>query len=220
MKTTAAIKAFINAQINKHPQIHPWLSDWSPDHETQIQIDTNGLEPCFATPEAKSPTHWEDDDHYEYRNIRIPYGAMTPNPSFYDRELLGPVHTRWQYLGTSGWNWRLKKSMWVGFDFDSIVNHIEGLSAAQLQEALNRAKELNYVVARTSKSGEGFHLLVPLNPHPTTRTHTEHKQLANHVLSRMSKDCDFDFETAADVGGGILWHWERGLRENGLGIIN
>jgi len=219
---TQTIKTFIDAQIRKHPQIHPWLGDWTPDHETQINIDTTGLEPCFATDEAfmrNKPTHWTDEENYEYRPTRIPFGAMTNNPTFHDRQVNGPIHHRWKYIGTTGWHWKQKKSMWVGFDFDAL-NHKEGLTPEQLQEVLNRAKELPYVVARTSKSGKGIHLLVYLDPQPTTRTHTEHSQLANFVINRMSKDCGFDFHASADVCGGILWHWERNLNDYGLKRID
>ena len=208
-------KAFINARIREHPQIAPWLGDWSPDDETQIQIDTTDLEPCYASLRDTKPSHWTDGT-YEYRNIRIPYGAMTDNPTFNDRQVIGPIHERWQYIGTTGWNWAQKKSMWVGFDFDSIANHNEGLTAEQLQTVLDRARELNYVTARTSKSGKGIHLIVRLNPQPITRNHHDHAQLAKHVLSRMSDDCGFDFHAAADCCGGILWHWQKGLNDAGL----
>ena len=125
------IKRFIDARIREHPQIEPWLGNWSPDHETQINIDTTDLEPCYRTDESfrkDKPTHWIDEEGYEYRQIRIPFGAMTDTPSFRDREMFGPIHQRWQLIGTTGWNWREKKSMWVGFDFDATDNHVAGLS--------------------------------------------------------------------------------------------
>jgi len=217
------IKQFIEARIREHPQIEPWLGNWSPDHETQINIDITGLEPCSPNYEAflrDKPTHWCDDEGYEYRPIRIPYGAMTDSPSFRDREVMGPIHERWQLIGTTGWNWREKKSMWVGFDFDAISNHTEGLSSETLEEVKQRAFSLDYVKTRTSKSGHGIHLLVYLKPQQTTRNHREHSQLAKDVLSRMSDDCGFDFDAAADVGGGILWHWQRGLSDDGCKRIN
>ena len=210
------IKAFINTRIREHPQIEPWLGNWSPSHETQIKIDTTGLEPGYDSIRDTNPSHWIDSEGYEHRNIRIPFGAMTDNPIFRDRPVYGPIHERWQFIGTTGWNWKHRISEWVGFDFDSLTNHNKGLTPDQLQQVLGRAKELPYVVARTSKSGVGVHLLVPLNPQPATRTHTEHAQLAKHVLFRMSHDCDFNFRDAADCCGLILWHWEKNLNDAGL----
>jgi hypothetical protein len=211
-----AIKTIIERQIQLHPQIEPWLADWCADWETQINIDTTGLEPCYGKGWDKPPTHWVDDDGVEHRQIRIPHGAMTTTPHFRDRPVNGPIHERWALLGTSGWNWAAQKSMWVGFDFDSVANHAGGLNPATLAEIRDRVLELPYSVLRTSKSGAGYHVLVPLNPWITTRSHVEHAALAQDVLSRMSSDCDFDFHGSADCCGLILWHWQRGLGEDGL----
>lgn len=217
------IKTFIESQIQLHPQIEPWLADWSLDHETQINIDTAGLEPCYGGRHAAErfkqgrPTHWVDDEGTEHRQIRIPNTDKETGRLYYkDHPVYGPVHKRWQYIGTSGWNWREKKSMWVGYDFDSVANHSGGLDPDRLTEIRDRVLELPYATLRTSKSGKGYHVLVPLNPWATTLSHKQHSLLAEQVLGRMSRDCDFDFHGSVDCCGLILWHFERGLQNGGL----
>jgi len=216
---TETIKTFLESQIRLYPWLEPWLADWSSDHESQILIDTTGLEPCYANVEAvrrDKPSHWVDDDGTEHRNIRIPHKAMTTTPYFRDRPVIGPIHNRWQYVGSSGWNWREQKSMWVGFDFDSVANHTGGLDSGTLAEIRDRVLDLPYTTVRTSKSGKGYHVLVPLNPPVVARSHIEHTALAQDVLRRMGNDCDFNFHGSVDCCGLILWHWERGLKNGGL----
>lgn len=225
------IGSFLDHQIQLYPRLEEWLGDWEPGHETQIQVDPTGLHPVVTevvdgrTVEAidhsaKQPRYWIDDHNFQHRNIRIPYGSNTESPKFSDRKVLGNIYQHWKYLGTSGWHWKKQKSMSVGYDFDSVANHSGGLEPDQLQEVLNRALELPYVTARTSKSGKGFHLIVRLDPWISTRTHGEHAALAQDVLRRMSEDCDFQFHDAADCAGLILWHWEKNLNDNGLQRIN
>jgi hypothetical protein len=215
------IKQFIAAQIERHPQLEPWLADWEPGWESQIMADVEGLEPCYGKGLSEPPTHWIDSEGYEHRHIRIPHDAWS-EPHWRDRPVYGPIHRRWVLLGNTGWHWQQRKSMFVGFDFDSTANHKNGLAPDQLQEILNRALSLDYVVARTSKSGQGCHLLIPLNPWVSTRNHKHHASLAKYILERMSRDCDFDFISAADPNGigGNLWSYCRGLSNDGLRLIN
>lgn len=211
------IQAFIDARIREHPQLMDGpLSVWTPDHETQINIDPSGLEPSGL---GEKPTRWLTPDGDVIGHIRIPFGAYTDSPSFNDRRPNGAEHHYWAYIGTSGWNWKVQKSMWVGVDFDSATNHDGGLPAEQLEEIKLRAMALPYVRVRTSKSGLGTHLIIPLDPWITTRTHGEHAALAKDVLARISQGCGFDFRAGADCSGLILWHWQRGLTENGCKFI-
>lgn len=212
------VKIFVSNIKDKHPQCIDWLDEYSTDDETQINIDPTGLQPAAEWLQEPKERGWMlpniDCPELPYRlnHIRIPYNSNS-NPTWHDRDVQGPIHDRWNLFGTSGWNWAQKKSQWVGFDFDSVANHKQGLSAETLEEIKQRAFSLPYVIARTSKSGQGIHLIVRIDPQPTTRTHTEHASLASFVLNHMSSDCGFDFNAAADVGGGILWHWEKGMKD-------
>lgn len=210
------IKNFIAARIRETPQCGQWLSDWSIEHETQINIDPTGLEPCQW--QGTKPTRWEMPDGNSVGPIRIPYGAYTDSPTHRDYMPRGPIHHYWSAIGTTGWNWSEKKSMWVGFDFDAIEGHAAGVGIApdRLNEIKNRATSLPYVIARTSKGGKGLHLIVPLNPWIAAETHTEHSALAKHVLNRMSRDCDYPLYEGVDCSGLVLWHWAKEIAPNGF----
>jgi hypothetical protein len=208
------IARFIDQQIRLHPQLaHGPLAKWYPTHETQILIDSSGL-----VPDCDNRNLWFDDDGNEHRNIRIPYRAST-DPSFTDRFVDCCIAARWKYIGTTGWNWKGRTSRWVGFDFDSIANHTEGLQQEEIDEVLSRARQLPYVQARTSKSGKGIHLIAHLKQPVPTPTSREHRQLAAHVLRQMSRECRFDFKSSADVCGSVLWHWSHDLTEHGLQVL-
>lgn len=213
------IESFAAKIIEEHPQCTDWLDGYSTDFETQININPDGLEEAYSvdpTTKKLKQIGWTlpyEGSNYLVNHIRTPYGAMTNTPAWRDKPVHGPISTRWAYFGTSGWNWAQQRSYWVGFDFDSITNHTEGLSTDHLEEIKQRALSLDYVTARTSKSGEGIHLLVYLEPKPTTRNHNEHANLASFVLDRMSRDCGFNFRSAADCCGLILWHWQRNLED-------
>src|SRR5690606_20600531 len=138
--------SFIRARIKEHPQIEPWLGNWTPGFETQVNLCTEGLEPAYFDLSSR-PSRWLTPDGSVIGHIRIPSNANTQNPSFLDRKSNGDEHRYWGFIGTSGWNWQDRKSHWVGFDFDSITNHKQGLTSEQLTEILNRAKQLPYVTA-------------------------------------------------------------------------
>jgi hypothetical protein len=225
------IEQFTKAIIAEHPQCERWLHDYSTDFETQIlSADPTekpdwfrGLEPGFADKESfyrDRPTCWIDGNGNQLpTKIRIPYESYGI-PRWSDRAVRGQIDRVWHYFGTSGWNWRDLQSHWVGYDFDAIAGHSEGLSDEQLNEVRSRALQLPYVTARTSKSGNGLHLLVYFDDKPTTRNHGQHALLAKDVLNRMSKDCGYDFSTALDCCGLILWHFMKGMSANGCTSIN
>ena len=216
MNYKQTIEQFARWIVGEHSQCEAWLGDYTTDYETQIMLDKSGLISMDAYLGESGHTGWMmpcADHWYRVNDIRIPYGSNTDDPSWSKghSQVMGPVASRFWRFGTSGWNWANKKSHWVGYDFDSLANHSAGLTSDQLNEVLRRALDLPYVMARTSKSGQGIHLLVRLDPQPTTRNHTEHAQLAKYVLDRMSRDCGFDFLGSADCCGLILWHWQKGL---------
>jgi hypothetical protein len=208
------IKLSLEEAIVASPQIEPWLGNWTPHHETQINLDPTGLIDygVYVGEPGKHKGWWWPEYNCRVNHIRIPYDANT-EPQWNDRKPTCPIHEKFQFIGTSGWNWVEKQSEWVGFDIDSEKGHKSGLTDEQIAEATRRALELPYVVARTSKGGHGIHLLVYLDPKPTTRNHDEHAAVSEYVLSRMSSDCGFDFTNVVDCYGRILFHWEKGLKD-------
>lgn len=112
-------------------------------------------------------------------------------------------------IGVTGWNYKTKKSEFVGFDFDSITGHKKGLTEQQLNEVIEQAKKVNWITIRRSTSGNGLHLYIHLDPHVDTKDRMEHIKLSEFLLSQLSALVSFDFKSVIDKAGSILWIWSR-----------
>ena len=112
-------------------------------------------------------------------------------------------------IGTTGWNFKSRRSLGVGFDYDSLETHKSGsgVEADKLAHVIDVAKRVDYVEVRKSTSGTGYHLWVWFDPNnlPETANHTEHAALARAVLLKMSHDTGFDFAADVDCMGGNMW---------------
>jgi len=165
----------------------------------------------------------------EYRD-RVTWGLRSPrdrNSEFprvpkttYPVELLAHANA----FGSSGWN-ADGFSKWVGFDFDG-PNHSDGCTHKQLADVVDAVRRYSEtdpnVTLRTSKSGQGYHILYTFPERVPTRTGTHHQQLAAVVLNVMSERADFDFSSVVDCGGGgkVLFHWARNIAADGLTTLD
>jgi hypothetical protein len=123
-------------------------------------------------------------------------------------------------IGLTGWNWKEKCSMWVAFDFDSLVNHKQGLTESELKDIANAVSNIEWVTIRHSTSGKGYHIYVRLDPAIPTDNRAEHSALARAVLHRMTALTGYNFKDKIDVCGGNMWVWHRKMRgTNGLELI-
>src|SRR4029079_13432311 len=127
------------------------------------------------------------------------------NPWFKDYTLRFSLDDHALAIGSTGWNWKERKSYWAGFDFDSVVGHADGvgISDDDLNQVRERASVLPYVEVRKSTGGSGLHFYVLLNAIPTAN-HTEHAALARAVLAKLSSDAGFDFAAHVDACGGNM----------------
>ena len=193
-----AIKAFLETNGVNH------LAElYHAGMEVQVNVAQDGGEV-----EKTSKGKRYSDGISKWSNFRMPKGAMgVPESNDYD--------IRWDFakhvsdIGLTGWDFVNKCSRWVGFDFDSIVNHGEvGLTEAELQEVLNAVEQLEWATILRSTSGLGYHVYVYL-PDVKTKNHTEHAALGRALLARMSALTGHDFSSSVDVCGQILWVWSR-----------
>ncbi len=156
------------------------------------------------------------DGEYQYWNLRIPKKADT-EPVWRDYEMSWPFDLFAEGIGCTGWDWNKKKSLWVGFDVDSITGHAAGtgITDEELETVKEKAEALPYVEVRKSTGGKGLHFYVHFDGIPT-ENHTIHSALARCVLSMMSSATGFDFASQVDVCGGNMWIWHRKAnKENG-----
>src|SRR5688572_10359599 len=132
---------------------------------------------------------------------RIPRHGST-EPIDNDRDMMYPPELL-QQVGTSGWNWRDKKSEFVIFDFDSQQGHANGLKEEDLRMVCDAATSLDYVQVHRSKSGRGLHFYVELDGTVEAPTRKEHRLASKAVILQMSKDVGLDFSEKSDCEGVI-----------------
>jgi len=159
------------------------------------------------------------NDKETWYSFRIPKNAAT-FPEYSDTPMNYDLAAHAEAIGMTGWNWAEKRSIFVAFDFDSIVGHSQGLSLNELEEIKERASMIPWVTVRKSTSGSGIHLYVFLDFHEPVVNHTEHAALARAILNKMSSEAGFNFSAKVDVCGGVMWSWARKMEgTDGLTII-
>lgn len=163
--------------------------------------------------------HGWTDGLTTWKSFRIPWNAAT-KPEFEDTLLKWDLARHAEGIGMTGWDWMLKLSRWVAFDFDSIVSHKTGLTHSQLEEIEKQAAQVDWVSVRKSTSGNGIHFYIFLNPPIETVNHNEHAALARAVLGQLAAITGFDFINKVDICGGNMWVWHRKMQgTDGLKLI-
>jgi len=174
---------------------------YSYNRETQILVAADGGE--------KIKNGYRNSEGDEWFNIRI--ASRSAPVQRIDREYLKHIEA----IGMSGWDFVEHKSYWVGFDFDSILGHKQGLADVEIEKIVGEAKKVEWVELRYSTSGKGIHIYVPIHNCPSIPTRKEHIGLAKCILSNLSGLLSFDFKSKVDTCGTILWCWHRrGNSEN------
>lgn len=214
MKTkTQAIKAFLTN--NTLPELSAMYT-----HDMEVQVNVHkgpDGERCDRAFEGRKWIEWSNGFD-TWKSFRIPYNADS-DPEYEDHPLNFSLDKYADAIGMTGWNWRLRKSMWVAYDFDSIATHKAGIDPKEMEAVKEAASAIPWVTTRYSTSGTGLHLYVDLDP-ISTANHTEHAAVGRTVLAKMSALTGFDFDNKVDICGGNMWIWARKMRgTKGLQII-
>lgn len=199
MDKTHAIKEFLSTQKLCVPL-------YTPEMEVQVNV----------IPSANREGNKYIDKEYIYGPIRIPYGGsgLNASPTYTPTPLNWPLELYAEAIGLTGWNWFTRKSHWVGFDFDSIINHSKGLTDDELDDIRRQVRDIPWITLRRSTGGKGYHIYVEFENPVSTMNHTEHAALARAVLSQMSGVLNFNFADKVDGVGGVLWIWHRNACES------
>ena len=202
MQVTQAIANFLRAKRQSHngPDL---LDHWNVNLETQLMVNAGNGEPV----PGKRNT-WSDGVD-SWWHIRIPKNAEA-DPTWHDYEMPAAILEHIEAIGSTGWDWVNRKSLWAAFDFDSLTGHAAGVgvSPAELERVRASAMALPYVEVRRSSGGGGLHLYVLLDSIPTAN-HTEHAALARSILGMIATDAGFDFASQVDACGGNTWIYHR-----------
>lgn len=152
-----------------------------------------------------------------WKPFRIPFKANS-EPEYNDTPMKYDLAEHVEAIGMTGWDWKNKVSKWVAFDFDSIINHTDGLTHVEMQEICEAVQTIPWVTVRYSTSGKGYHFYVFL-PEVATANHTEHAALARAVLGQLSALTKVDFQSKVDCCGGNMWVWHRKMKGDGLELV-
>jgi hypothetical protein len=191
-----ALYSFLQAR--KTPANADLADRCSIDMEVQVNVT-----PADGEPVAGKKATWTNGSD-TWHAIRIPKNAAT-RPAWEDHRIGYPFDLYAEGIGMTGWRWRDRRSLWFGYDFDALT-HAQGLSDEQLEKVKQAACALPYVEVRRSTGGGGIHLYVYLDGAGVpTANHTEHAALARCILGMMSAECGFDFASAIDACGHVLW---------------
>ena len=186
---------------------HSDLSNlYSLDMECQVNVAQGDGERIAGEYKGKKWQGWTDG-FTTWKAFRIPFNANS-DAHYEDTRLKFDLAQHAEGIGMTGWDWKNRVSKWVAFDFDSIINHKEGLTHEELQKIKDEACDLEWVTVRRSTSGTGYHLYVFLDNVPTDNHH-EHAALARSILGTMSALTGYDFESTIDCCGGNMWVWHR-----------
>jgi hypothetical protein len=197
-----AVKELIT--LSGNPHLAPY---YNLGMEVQVNCAKDGGETVKGIWNGKRWKGWTDGLE-TWKSFRIPLNADS-DPFYEDRPMtFSSSHI--EGIGMTGWDWKHRHSVYLAFDFDSIMGHEKaGLPLEELNRVQDVIKSLPYTTLLKSTSGNGLHLYVFLSIPVPTSTHTEHAALARSVLTHISAECGYNLNNAVDVCGGVMWVYHR-----------
>ena len=210
---SAAIK-----QMLKQSNAEDLYDLYSVDMECQVLVaQDNGY---ILSKEYRGPGGLRyTNDRETWFSFRIPKNAMS-EPEYFDSPMSFDLAEHAEAIGMTGWNWADRRSIFVAYDFDSLLGHSDGLTLSEIEEVKHKAFEIPWVTVRKSTSGTGIHLYVFLDFKETVNNHTEHAALARSILNKMSAVAGYNFSAKVDICGGNMWCWARKMiGTDGLTIL-
>jgi len=206
------IERFLESQIADSKFL---ISRYSTNLETQVMVYP-GHE------ENESGVGWAGDGQ-TWADHRWPHNSNT-TPSYKDRTLTYSPGEHCKAIGTSWWNWVDGTSIGIGLDIDTEESHAvttTTVTPEQLDEIIEKLKQLSYVTLVRSKSGQGIHIYVFFNEYdlPLASNHNEHKKHAVATLAKMCRDMDYDLSQHVDAKGSIFWLWAAEIGDGGFELL-
>jgi hypothetical protein len=210
-RTTEAYRLYYENTLSKDHNNPALIGKWGADpggFETQIMCRKMGV---------KIP----DSNMYEcegeiFGPARWPYNAGE-DPNYSDPPIRYVIKDRMMCIGTTWWNWRNERSIGLGFDFDSIIGHAEGVGVSNEELAKLDEIDVDWIEVIKSTRGGGRHLYIWFDPDnaPITKTHTEHAALARAFIPLIARDTGLDIAANVDVCGSVMWvHHINATKEN------
>ena len=201
-------------QARKTPANADLVERCSINMEVQVNVIAADGEPV-----AGRNSTWSNGSD-TWHSIRIPKNAAT-DPTWEDYKIGYPFDLYAEGIGMTGWDWKARRSRHFGYDFDALTGHARGIGIEdkELKKVKEAACALPYVEVRRSTGGKVIHLYVYLDDAGVpTANHTEHAALSRCILGMMSAECGFDFASAIDACGHVMWIWHRKMSTENRGL--
>lgn len=116
------------------------------------------------------------------------------------------IRNRLKAIGTTWWDWKNKRSIGLGYDFDSIMGHADGVGVSDQELARLDKIETEWLEVIRSTGGRGRHIYIWFQePYPITENHHEHAALARAYIPLIAKYTGLDIEANVDVCGSVMW---------------
>lgn len=212
-RTTEAYKLYYENRI-KGKHNNPSLIDrWGNDpgrfetqvmcHKAGVKLD-NGKYECDG--EVFGPHRWPYD----------PAGE----PNYSDPPIPYVIETRMKAIGTTWWDWKNKRTVGLGFDFDSKIGHAEGVGIDDDQLAKLDLIDVPWLEVIRSTRGNGRHIYIWFKePYPITMNHTEHAAIARSFIPLITQHTKLDIAENIDVCGGVMWIHHVESSANGYTVV-
>ena len=208
---TTAYKTYYE-RVLKHKHNNPaLLARWGEDPgalETQILCHKAGI---------KVPDSGQYKDGSEvFGPQRWPYDPGR-DAHYSDPPIQYVIKDRMKCIGTTWWNWKEQKSIGLGFDFDSLIDHGEGVGIPQHEIERLDLLDIPWIEIVRSTRGNGRHIYIWFDPDnaPHTANHNEHSALARSFLPLLAQHSGLDIGNNVDCKGMVMWiHHQNATKEN------
>ena len=160
----------------------PMAKLYTQDMEVQVNVSQGEGIRETGTYRDRKYTYWTNPDTGErWRNIRIPRKANSDPEYDLDTPQSFSLSKRAEGIGMTGWDWKNRQSKWVGFDFDSLINHKDGITDEEMTRIKNLCYEIDYICVLKSTSGKGLHLYLFFDEPFDTENHNEQNGRNNNA---------------------------------------
>lgn len=208
---TEAYKAYYDNVLKDNHNNPALIGRWGEDpsrFETQIMCHKAGTK-------IGDSAKFECDGEV-FGPQRWPYDAGG-NANYSDPPIQYIIANRMKAIGTTWWDWKNKRSIALGFDFDSLLDHVEGVGIPQEEIAKLDTIDVPWLEIVRSTRGNGRHIYVLFDPEnaPRTENHHEHSALARSFIPLIAKHSGLDIADNVDCKGMVMWiHHVNATAEN------
>jgi len=209
---TQAFKAFYDNVLSKEHNNPELIKRWGVDpsrFETQIACLKQGTR-------IDGANNMYTEDGEEFGPQRWPYDSKT-NPHYSDPPINYIIANRLKAIGTSWWDWKNKRTVGLGFDFDNLIDHpTEGVGIPQSEIDKLDNMDIDWLEVIRSTRGNGRHIYIWFEePYPITQNHDEHKAVALSFLPLIARYTGLNIQDNVDCKGLIMWiHHVNATKEN------